>query len=283
MAIEVLPSDKVDPLLMQDFVDGNHLSFIHLDWVSSTQRIGQPGCFALFSDGEIKAMISCAPENDQAAWIRFFISVRDGNHELYFRKLLDAAMMILSACQSTGLFALPQRPWMKSLVEDNDFLPVDEIVNLYLQLELASTPLLEQIPGLEIRQMKQRNLLAVEALDEVAFHPEWRLNFESLQKVYQMSSHATVAVLKGVMVGYQAMTSTFDSAHLARLAVTPFFQGKGIGQALASEMLAYCTETGMRRVTVNTQRSNVASLNLYRKLGFVPEDFIMPVYCRSPL
>ena len=283
MAVEVLPSDQVDPLLMQDFVNGNHLSFIHLDWISSTQRISQPGCSALFSDGEIKAMISCAPENEQAAWIRFFISVRDGNHELYFRKLLDATMGVLSTCQSSGLFVLPQRPWMRSLVEDNDFLPVEEIVNLYLQIELFSTPLQMQIPGLEIRQMTQNNLPAVEALDEVAFLPEWRLNLESLQKVYQMSSHATVAVLKGVIVGYQAMTSTFDSAHLARLAVAPFFQGKGIGHALASEMLAYCADTGMSRVTVNTQRSNTASLNLYRKLGFVPEDFILSVYRRSPL
>ena len=48
----------------------------------------------------------------------------------------------------------------------------------------------------------------------------------------------------------------------------PNAQRQGIGRALLNHGLAYCHANGARRVTINTQESNAASLRLYEQSGF---------------
>jgi ribosomal-protein-alanine N-acetyltransferase len=66
--------------------------------------------------------------------------------------------------------------------------------------------------------------------------------------------------------------------HLARLAVHPEFQGRGIGHALLHDLLVRFQERGAMRVTVNTQDNNHASLRLYRKAHFHLTGESYPVY-----
>jgi ribosomal protein S18 acetylase RimI-like enzyme len=66
--------------------------------------------------------------------------------------------------------------------------------------------------------------------------------------------------------------------HLARLAVLPDFQGMGIGSALVQDLLWYFRRRGAQRVTVNTQKDNLASLAVYRKAGFFLTGEEYPVF-----
>jgi [ribosomal protein S18]-alanine N-acetyltransferase len=59
-----------------------------------------------------------------------------------------------------------------------------------------------------------------------------------------------------------------DTGQIIRLAVHPGAQRQGIGRALLNDGLAYCHANHARRVTINTQESNAASLRLYEQSGF---------------
>jgi len=67
-------------------------------------------------------------------------------------------------------------------------------------------------------------------------------------------------------------------AHLARLAVRPSLQSRGLGRALVADLVQQAERHGMYRLTVNTQSDNAASLALYKKTGFRETGERYPVY-----
>jgi ribosomal protein S18 acetylase RimI-like enzyme len=70
--------------------------------------------------------------------------------------------------------------------------------------------------------------------------------------------------------------------HLARLAVLPAYQGRGVGYALVNDLLRQFVFRGIFRVTVNTQADNHASLRLYENMGFQRTGESYPVYMKPP-
>ena len=59
-----------------------------------------------------------------------------------------------------------------------------------------------------------------------------------------------------------------DSYELAKMAVSPDAQGKGIGRKLGEELLDYAKSHGVKRIFLEGNTRLVASIALYRKLGF---------------
>jgi ribosomal-protein-alanine N-acetyltransferase len=133
-------------------------------------------------------------------------------------------------------------------------------------------------PGITIRPMNLDDLAAVEKVDENSFTPVWQNSIDSLELAFRQAAIATVAEDQGKLVGYQISTATPLGGHLARLAVQPRSQGKGIGYALVYDLLSQFERRGARTVTVNTQQDNRASLSLYQKAGFRFTGEEYPVY-----
>ena len=94
----------------------------------------------------------------------------------------------------------------------------------------------------------------------------------------EQSAAATVALEDDQVVGYQLSTAGPMGGHLARLAVLPHLQGKGLGYALVYHVLDEFTRRGVEHVTVNTQSDNHASQSLYHKSGFWNANEIYQVY-----
>jgi ribosomal protein S18 acetylase RimI-like enzyme len=90
--------------------------------------------------------------------------------------------------------------------------------------------------------------------------------------------YATVAENEKGIIGYQLSTGSGQRAHLARLAVHPAVQGKGAGRALLNDLFMYLIQTGVPRLSVNTQSDNQVSLSLYQRMGFVRTGEQYPVY-----
>jgi ribosomal-protein-alanine N-acetyltransferase len=82
------------------------------------------------------------------------------------------------------------------------------------------------------------------------------------------------------LVGYTALTSGADSAHLARLAIHPDWQGRGWGKVLLYDALHYAQTAGIQTVMLNTQVHNRPAQQLYRAIGFRPTGRITPVLTR---
>ena len=277
MSTQVRPANLITFDRLMDFVNDNHLSFLHPDWLSPRDRLLQEGCYGLLDGEGLLALMSATIEVAPVAWLRFFISLRDGNHAVYFSNLFRESARYLRAINVHSLYALPMAAWFIKLLEDEGFQVVNHLVNLLLALPWEGTQ--NPIPDLVIRQMASRDLDKVKSLDSQAFPPLWQLDEASLQKTYHSGAYLTVAYLDDTLVGYQMTTSAFDHAHLARLAVDPAFQGQGFGGALLKNMLEEMTRLGYAAVSVNTQADNASSLSVYRKQGFRPEGEPIPVYC----
>jgi ribosomal-protein-alanine N-acetyltransferase len=99
-----------------------------------------------------------------------------------------------------------------------------------------------------------------------------------LRQAIALADYLAVAEIEGRIVGYQLSTPGAAGAHLARLAVLPGWQCRGLGTALVADMITHYTAAGARQLTVNTQDTNLASLALYQRLGFALTGARYPVY-----
>ncbi len=75
-------------------------------------------------------------------------------------------------------------------------------------------------------------------------------------------------------------TESYSSAHLARLAVDPDFQGNNIGKILLVDLFTHYETTGIHKITVNTQDDNFSSKALYSRMGFIQTEEKYPVLIR---
>jgi len=129
-----------------------------------------------------------------------------------------------------------------------------------------------------IRGMLQYDLPAVAAVDAAAFEPLWQNSLPSLERAYPQAVLATVVEADGRVLGYQLSTRNPLGAHLARLAVLPGLQGRGLGRALVADLIQQAEWHGMFHLSVNTQSDNSASLRLYKRIGFRETGERYPVY-----
>jgi ribosomal-protein-alanine N-acetyltransferase len=147
-----------------------------------------------------------------------------------------------------------------------------------LAWERQALPPLRPVPALSIRPINLKDLPVVEQIDRAAFMPVWQNSQDSLEQALRQSAFSTLAEINGAPVGYQISTTTAGGSHLARLAVLPAYQGRGVGFALLRHMLEEMAQRGARTVTVNTQANNAASLRLYEGIGFMRTGEAFPVY-----
>lgn len=59
-----------------------------------------------------------------------------------------------------------------------------------------------------------------------------------------------------------------DEAHITLLAVHPYYQHQGLGQAMLLALMAEACDRGLERATLEVRASNHSALSLYKKFGF---------------
>jgi [ribosomal protein S18]-alanine N-acetyltransferase len=166
--------------------------------------------------------------------------------------------------------------WFREILEMSGFQQINTVIMLLW--ERASGIPERSEPQVVLRPMNYDDLPVVGQLDAAAFGPLWRNSLDSLELAFQQAAIATVVEDRGKLVGYQISTASPMGGHLARLAVLPAYQGKGIGYSLVQDTLDQFNRRGAVRVTVNTQQDNLASLALYKKAGFQETKEKYPVF-----
>jgi ribosomal protein S18 acetylase RimI-like enzyme len=79
----------------------------------------------------------------------------------------------------------------------------------------------------------------------------------------------------GFLTGYLREWSSLRPVELAELAsmfVLPAYRGRGIGQVLVDEFVAWCRDRGVERISVTAFSTNDGALRFYRRLGFEPRQ-----------
>lgn len=94
-----------------------------------------------------------------------------------------------------------------------------------------------------------------------------------------------LALTGGKAVGCCALVCHPDTGRyeLAKMAVSPAAQGKGIGFQLGAALLRYAGEHGITRIFLEANTRLAASVRLYRKLGFQEMEAKNPAYNRCNL
>jgi ribosomal protein S18 acetylase RimI-like enzyme len=248
----------------------------HLDWRPPMDWIGTQPCLVTERIGRILAALICPPDPPEIAWIRLFAASQEVALEEAWNMLWSSALEQLNRLARPPIAAIALRPWFQSLLEQNGFEQIQEIISLVWE----RGKIFDKNPAhaVLIRPMLDGDLLSVHELDSTAFGLLWRISLNTLLSAYQQASLATVVENDGHLVGYQISTAGPMGGHLARLAVLPSHQGNGIGSALVYDVLEKFEQRGAFRVTVNTQRDNLSSLSVYEKAGFRPSGEIYPVF-----
>lgn len=73
---------------------------------------------------------------------------------------------------------------------------------------------------------------------------------------------------EGRVIAYAVTWFIVDEVHIGNIAVHPDHQGRGLGRALLSSILAAGVRRGMVYATLEVRPSNAAALALYESFGF---------------
>jgi ribosomal-protein-alanine N-acetyltransferase len=249
----------------------------HLDYRPPLDWVGEHPFLVLEQDGSITAALACPPDPPQVAWIRLFAaSSREQIWHAWETLWIEAVTNLRAARIPRWLAAIPMHKWFEDLLIKSSF----EYNHSITMLNWENQPLPEPPanPGFNLRPMTLDDLPAVQQIDEASFSLIWQNSLPCLEFAFRQASIATVVEIDGQLVGYQISTSTPVGGHLARLAVTPEQQGQGIGRQLLQDLLTQFIRRGAHTITVNTQKDNIASLALYRRMGFEFSGEDYPVY-----
>ncbi|MCZ2126760.1 MAG: GNAT family N-acetyltransferase [Anaerolineales bacterium] len=252
----------------------------HLDWRAALDWIGEKNFWALERENEIVAALACPEDPPNVAWIRLFSFSPQISGAEAWSALWDAAFAEMqSESPNARVAAIVTKQWFQSLLLQSGFQPQVNIV--LLELLNDNYALVPSNPLIQIRAMKEDDLNVVAEADRAAFGELWHNALDSLRRAYGQSFYSTVAEDERGIIGYQISTGNSFGAHLARLAVRPQAQGKGVGAALVRDLARRARSYLGGRLTVNTQSDNAASLSLYARMGFVRTGEYYPVLIKS--
>lgn len=273
---------QVRPAVPQDQHQIANLMFFeshvhrHLDWHAPLEWLGSPFYWVVEENSRIVAAMACPQAPQGVAWVRLFTHARQLPLDDAWTVLWNIAQKNLGRQGGATVALIAMQQWLKDLLVRNHFVHNLDIIMLEWRGSFA--PQKAPVEGVRVRTMTGADLPAVAALDALAFSPLWQNPLDALEKALPQSTSATVLEDARGLVGYQISTANPFGAHLARLAVRPDAQRRGLGALIVTDLIQRLNKKGILRLTVNTQSDNHASLALYSKMGFVETGERFPVY-----
>lgn len=189
--------------------------------------------------------------------------------------LLAAADRAGQAAGAGPLLYIGDEPWLNGELPALGFATINRIA--FYEREGRGLPE-ERGPGLaELRPAAAEDVPAALAVDHAAFDPIWWNSAAFLAQALD-EFRFVVATAGGEVAGYSLCSTYPGEGHLARLAVHPAWQGRGIGGQLVRDALRFFWGCGLTRVLLNTQQDNERSQALYRRYGFRASGPTLPVW-----
>jgi ribosomal-protein-alanine N-acetyltransferase len=208
------------------------------------------------------------------AWLHLFAADVPPGGPAAWALLWPEARKILSGMRLGSTWAMATQPWLLDLLRSSGFSESGAVI-AYCQQPLKLRPVSELMQ--RIVPLREDDLPRVEALDRAAFAPPWQMDSDALRETLNRSLLAAVVPDRDRIAGYFMAVATPHGVHLTRLAVHPQDQNRGIGRALTTHLLNYFHRAGAPWITVNTQRENHRSRQLYQSMGFSEMQEVYPV------
>jgi ribosomal protein S18 acetylase RimI-like enzyme len=276
---------QVRPAVPQDQHQIANLMFFeahvhrHLDWRAPLEWLGSPDYWVVEDNGSVLAVLACPQDPAGVAWVRLFAHAKQLSLNDAWDVLWKTAKNDIAQQGGATVALIAMHKWLGDLLIRNDFTHSQDII----MLEWKGTDVQDSIlpASVNIRDMHVSDLPDVAKLDAAAFAPLWQNPLDALEKALPQATSATVVEDVQGLIGYQISTANPFGAHLARLAVRPDAQRRGLGSLIVADLLHRLNGKGVARLTVNTQSDNLASFALYKKMGFVLTGEKFPVFCYS--
>jgi ribosomal protein S18 acetylase RimI-like enzyme len=246
-----------------------------VDWSDALDLLGQQPFLLTLQDDEPIGCLACPPDVPGIAWLRLFVVAPGFRPADLWDALWPQAAVLAKQEGVTKAVILLMGGWMVRLLIDSGFSKMNSVV--FLEWHPQAVPE-EASPASILRPLRSADIRPVIELDNQAFDPLWQYSEASVLKALSHSSLALVAELQEQIAGYMLVSSSALGAHIARLAVSARWQGRGIGGALVRQAMRFTNEKGFSQLTVNTQSDNLRSRRLYHRLGFRDTDQSYPVW-----
>lgn len=274
--LEVRPAREADREDISNLIFFESHVHKHLDWKAPLEWLGYEPFLVLQQGLHLAAALACPPDPAAVAWLRLFVFDSQLNGATAWRMLWPAAQAGLEARGCPTAAAIAVQRWLDPILVENGFELVNHIVLMEMNIESAVPA--QSRSEYPIRPMLSSDLPRVVELDAAAFEPLWRNSLDALTHAFNQAAYASVAEAESGLVGYQLSTGGAFGTHLARLAVSPGAQRRGLGAALIQDLIAHIPEGREPRLTLNTQSNNAASHALYARVGFRRTGERFPVF-----
>jgi ribosomal-protein-alanine N-acetyltransferase len=277
-AVSITHYQRRNRWAVRDLLSRNFYSHTHLDWQDTDQWLdyeAAPIRLAWQHNRLVGVLATSVPLNN-TCWIRLAAVLDHSDLIPTLKTLWSDLRLELKALGVHTAAWLMIRDWPEQCAGEMGFRFSEEIVTLRRANQTAPPDMPSD--DIAIRSARIEDLPTMVQVDQAAFVPPWQMTLSDLRQAERVSANCTVALHQGKIVGYQLSTLYFDGAHLARLAVAPHMQGKGVGSVLLIEVLRYFARRGVFAMTVNTQSSNEASQRLYQRYGFRHNGYNLPVW-----
>lgn len=119
-----------------------------------------------------------------------------------------------------------------------------------------------------VRQAKENDISAIEALEKQCFVSPW--TYESLYHdiIENKLAFYLVAEIEGRVCGYVGVWKILDEGHITNVAVSPEYRRRHIASAMLWSLTDILRDNDVRRCTLEVRRGNEAAKSLYKLLGF---------------
>jgi ribosomal-protein-alanine N-acetyltransferase len=256
----------------------------HLDWYPLEIWLDDPNlcCWMAQRNGMVDALLGATLSDPAAqsggntvAWLRFAIPANQFGHDPVLDDLWQVLLQDLHSAGTSLLGLLIINEWIAGYAQRWRFTPNTSVITLRREkTALPAPPLRDHL----IRNASRGDLAAIVAVDRAAFDPMWRYDEAVLTAAASQAEILRVIESEGQIIAYQLSTRYASIGHLARLAVLPDRQSRGLGAALIYDMILYFQAQGVHTITVNTQSDNSQSYRLYTRFGFSYTGHRVPVW-----
>ena len=255
----------------------------HLDWYKPGNWLDTPASLLRlqFEGPDLLGFMGVSMPLNRASWLRL-LAVAD--HQDALEVLMPLWADVESALREAGadqIAALLMNRWLETYLPDMGFHHAEEVITLHRGLNQLPDKPGADMPDVTVRLAYQEDLAEILRIDHAAFATPWQMNPDEQRQALRQSACATLASYEGELIGYQISTRHYGSGHLARLAVLPEYQGRGVGARLLEDLIERFNRRAVRTITVNTQQSNTASQRLYHRYGFRRNGFDIPVWVKT--
>ncbi len=121
---------------------------------------------------------------------------------------------------------------------------------------------------IEIIKAGKEHIDNIMVIENLSFKIPWSRKSVADEIMLNSFAFYLCAKVDGEIAGYAGMWQVCDEGHITNIAVHPEFRQAGVGSALMESLITHARNSGIKSMTLEVRKSNIAAQNLYRKFRF---------------